>query len=325
MNPWFPNKMGAMRMKWAEVSIQTSHEATEAVADIFHDMGAAGVVIEDPELINSYRRSGTWDYCDIPEETDTETVVVKAYLPVDSELEGRLQLFEEQVNRLEQHDINKGKGLISLKEVQEEDWATAWKDYFHPVPVGDRLVIKPTWEEYMPRPEDLVIELDPGMAFGTGTHQTTSMCMRLLEKVVQPGSQVFDIGTGSGILAVAAAKLGAASVQAVDFDGVAARVARENVELNQVTDVVSVSQGDLFSGIDGQADIITANIIADIIIRMLPEAVLRLKPGGVVIASGIIVERLSDVTAAVLKADLTVESILEEGGWVAMLIRKGGN
>lgn len=312
-------------MKWAEVSIQTSHEATEAVADIFHDMGAAGVVIEDPELINSYRRSGTWDYCDIPEETDTETVVVKAYLPVDSELEGRLQLFEEQVNRLEQHDINKGKGLISLKEVQEEDWATAWKDYFHPVPVGDRLVIKPTWEEYTPRPEDLVIELDPGMAFGTGTHQTTSMCMRLLEKVVQLGSQVFDIGTGSGILAVAAAKLGAVSVRAVDFDGVAARVAQENVELNQVADVVSVSQGDLFSGIDGQADIITANIIADIIIRMLPEAVLRLKPGGALIASGIIVERLSDVTAAVLKADLTVESILEEGGWVAMLIRKGGN
>ena len=314
-----------MRVKWAEVSIHTSHEATEAVANIFHDLGAAGVVIEDPELINSYRRSGTWDYCDVPEQTDTETVVVKAYLPVDEELDDKLKEFEARVDELAAHEINKGKGQIQWREVQEEDWATSWKTYFHPVRVGDRVVIKPSWEDYSAAPDDIVIELDPGMAFGTGTHHTTAMCIRCLEQVLQPGHTVFDVGTGSGILAVAAAKLGAASVQAVDLDPVAVRVARENIAINGVEKVVSVAQGDLLTGIgDGRSDIVVANIIADVIIRLLPDVPARLKDEGIFIGSGIIAERLGDVTREILENGLLVDKVIEEGGWAAVVARKEG-
>lgn len=311
-------------MKWAEVSIQTSHEATEAVANIFHDLGATGVVIEDPELINSYRRSGNWDYCDIPEETDTETVVIKAYLPVDDELDDKLKEFERRVDELIAHHINKGKGQIDWREVQEEDWATSWKNYFHPIAVGQRVVIKPSWEEYAQAPDEIVIELDPGMAFGTGTHHTTAMCIRCLEQVIQAGDIVFDVGTGSGILAVAAAKLGAAHVQAVDLDGVAVRVAQENIILNQVETKITLAQGDLLTGVDGRANVIVANIIADVIIRLLPDVPARLADGGVFIGSGIIADRLGDVTEAIMANGLVVDKIVEEGGWAAVVARKEG-
>lgn len=312
-------------MKWAEISIQTTHEATEAVAELFHNLGSSGVVIEDPELVNTYRRAGKWDYCDIPEALDTEVVTVKAYLPMDDQLDDKLREFEVAFMELLTHGLERGRGELHWREVQEEDWATSWKDYFHPVKVGERIVIKPSWEEYQPAVDDLVIELDPGMAFGTGTHHTTAMCCRLLEDVITPGQSVFDVGTGSGILAVAAAKLGAAEVHAVDLDAVAVRVAKENVAINHVDDVVRVAHGDLLTGVTGAADVVIANIIADIIIKLLEDIPQRLKDGGTLIASGIIAERLSDVTAAVLDKGLLVDRVVEQGGWVAMVIRKGGN
>lgn len=311
-------------MKWAEISIQTTHEATEAVANIFHEIGASGVVIEDPELINSYRRSGTWDYCDIPEAEDVEIVTVKAYLPVDDRLDDKLRLFDQQVNELERHDLDKGRGEIQCREVQDEDWAMCWKEFFHPLKVGERVVIKPTWEEYTPLPEDVIIEIDPGMAFGTGTHHTTSMCILCLEDLVKPESTIFDIGTGSGILAIAAAKLGAKSISAVDLDPVAVQVAQDNVRINRADAIISVQQGDLLTGVSGTADIIVANIVADVIIRMAPDVLSRLNPGGFFVASGIIAERLSDVTASLLQQGLTVEKVMEQSGWVAMVASKGG-
>lgn len=311
-------------MKWAEISIQTTQEATEAVADLFHELGASGVVIEDPELINSYRRSGTWDYCDIPESLEPEIVTIKAYLPVDDLLDDKLRLFESQVNNLAQHDLDKGRGCINCREVQDEDWAMSWKAYYHPIKVGERIVIKPSWEEYEVLAGDVIIELDPGMAFGTGTHHTTSMCVRCLEDLIQPDSVVFDIGTGSGVLAVAAAKLGASTVIAVDLDPIAVKVATDNIEANQVGSIVSVRLGDLLTGVEGQADVIVANIVADVIIRMLPDVLARLKAGGHLCASGIISDRMADVTAAMLAEGLLVEKVVEEGGWAAMVASKGG-
>ena len=312
-------------MKWTEVSIQTTHEAVDMVANIFHDLGSSGVVIEDPELVNSYLSSGSWDYCDIPEETNTEIVIVKAYLLADEHLDDKLSIFKEKMQELVSYGINKGPGITECREVMEEDWETSWKEFFHPIKVGERIVIKPSWEDYAPMDGDLVIELDPGMAFGTGTHHTTAMCCRVLEQVVQPGHVVFDVGTGSGILAVAAAKLGARSVQAVDFDAVAVRVAKENVAINNAQDIVQVSQSDLFTGVKGQADVIVANIVADIVIKLLVDIPARLNDTGVFIASGIITERLTDVTTAMLAQDLVIDQVIEQGGWVAIVARKGGN
>ncbi|WP_378953766.1 50S ribosomal protein L11 methyltransferase [Pelosinus sp. sgz500959] len=312
-------------MKWAEISIQTTHEAADMVANIFHDLGSSGVVIEDPELVNSYLRSGRWDYSDIPEEVNTEIVVVKAYLPADEHLDEKLGQFEEEIQQLVSYGVDKGSGITECREVMEEDWASSWKEFFHPIKVGQRIVIKPSWEEYVATDEDLVIELDPGMAFGTGTHHTTAMCCRILEDVVEPGHVIFDVGTGSGILSIAAAKLGAGRVQAVDLDRVAVRVANENVGINKVEDIVQVAHGDLLTGFSGKADIVIANIIADVVIILLADIPARLKDDGIFIASGIITERLSDVTSAMLAQNLIIDKVVEEGGWVAIVARMGGN
>ncbi|MBP2653869.1 MAG: prmA [Firmicutes bacterium] len=311
-------------MKWAELSIQTVREATEAVANIFHELGSSGVVIEDPELINLYRQSGTWEYCDIPEQAETEVVTVKAYLPVDDCLDEKIRLLSQCLEELE-HNIEKRVGLVERREVQEEDWAVAWKEFFVPVKVGERIVIKPTWKDYNAREDEIVIEIDPGMAFGTGSHHTTAMCIRLLEDIVANGNIVYDVGTGSGILSVAAAKLGATQVRAVDIDSVAVRVAAENIAVNQVENVVEVAKGDLLSGFTGQADVIVANIIADVIINMLPDVPAGLVTGGYFVASGIIAERVGEVLLALSANGLTLEKATEEGGWGAVLARKGGN
>ena len=318
-------KKGAIGMKWAEISIQTTHEAAETVANIFHELGSSGVVIEDPELVNSYLTSGVWDYSDIPKENNTDVVTVKAYLPVDDQLDDKLRNFEEEFQQISFRGMDKGRGEMKCREVQEEDWASSWKEFFHPIKVGQYIVIKPSWEEYAAAADDLVIELDPGMAFGTGTHQTTSMCCRALEEVVKHGDLVFDVGTGSGILSIAAAKLGATSVKAVDLDNVAVRVANENVAINHVEHIVKVTEGDLLTGFVGQADIVIANIIADVVIKLLVDIPGRLKENGIFIASGIITERLSDVAAAMLEQNLLVEKVIEEGGWVAIIARKGGH
>ena len=312
-----------MLVKWMEMSVMLGHEATEAAANIFHEAGAGGVVIEDPLLINSYRSSGAWDYCDIPEAADTETVTVKAYLPVDDRLDDSIAAIEQALRALSSRlENNPPCSPLRLREVKEDDWANAWKQYFHPIRVGNSLVIKPSWEEYDALPDDLILEIDPGMAFGTGTHNTTVLCMEALEETIKPGMRVFDVGTGSGILSLAAAKLGAAEVRAVDFDPTAVRVAGENVANNGLASIVSVRQGDLLAGTEGTADLIVANIIANVILQLLPDVPARLNKGGFFIASGIIAERLGEITHAARECGLTVDKVVEREGWAVMVSHK---
>lgn len=310
-------------MSWAEISIQTTHEATEAVAELFHEVGATGVVIEDPELVEEYRRSGVWDYCGIPEAEDNSVVTIKAYLTIDGELEDKIGRFEARVEELASCGIDKGKGIITWQEIKEEDWENSWKEYFHATKIGERIVIKPSWEDYTPQEGEVILELDPGMAFGTGTHHTTSMCLRLLEGMVREGQEIFDIGTGSGVLSIAAAKLGAKKILAVDYDALAVRIAKENIAVNHTEDVIAVRQGDLFKGIEGEADLVIANIIADIIIRLLPDAPAHLKQNGRMIASGIIQDRIDDVVGKVEEVGMIVEHIERSGDWAAMVLKRG--
>jgi ribosomal protein L11 methyltransferase len=298
------------------------------VAEIYHDLGASGVVIEDPELLNNYIDAGQWDFSGIERAEDTSIVTVKAYLPVDEDLDDKLRTFELRIKdfkSMTDDDMEKGPCTISWNTVRDEDWADNWKAYFHPEKVGGMLVIKPTWEDYEASPDDIVIELDPGSAFGTGTHPTTAMCLRELETLVKGGMRIFDVGTGSGVLSIAAAKLGATDVTAMDYDKVAVDVAAENIRQNGVEDVVKTGVSDILKSFDGKADLIVANIIADIIIMLFDELDEHLAEGGRLLASGIISERLADVTEACLAHGFVVDKVTEEKGWVAMTISRGEN
>ena len=225
---------------------------------------------------------------------------------------------------LAQHGIDKGAGTVSWKAVADEDWAETWKEFFHTEKIGARTVIKPTWEEYEAKAGEIVVELDPGAAFGTGQHATTSLCIRALEELVRPGMTVFDVGTGSGVLAIVAAKLGAKRVEAVDFDPVAVRVARENVRQNGAEDIVHTERSDLLKNVAGEADLIIANIIADIIVRLFGEVKGSLAAGGTMLLSGIIEDRLADVVEAAGRHGFSVEKIEREKGWAAVIVKGGG-
>lgn len=309
-------------MQWIEVNVAVTHEAVEAVADMLTSIGSKGVAIEDPQLINDLRNSGTWELCDIPEQENTEVVTVSAYYADDEKLEKRLAEIDEQLELIEERIGKYRFGNTRFRKVSEQDWANEWKQYFHVTHVGKSLVIKPSWEKYAPKEGEHVIEIDPGMAFGTGTHHTTNMMMERLEKVITPDSTVFDVGTGSGILAIAAAMLGAKSVKAVDIDAVAVRVAKENVADNGLSDQIEVREGDLLHGTEGKADVIIANIIADIVIMLLQDIPQKLNDDGVLLASGIIEERMPDVEAAAQAQGLYVDAVDHRGGWVVMQMKK---
>lgn len=307
---------------WIEVNVAVTHEAVEVVSEILTEAGSKGVAIEDPQLINDLRNSGTWELCDIPEQQNTEVVTVSGYYADDEKLQNRLAEIEAGLAEVEERIGKYRFGNTRFRKVSEQDWANEWKQYFHVTHVGQSLVIKPSWEEYIAKEGEHVIEIDPGMAFGTGTHHTTNMMMERLEKVMPQDATVFDVGTGSGILAIAAALCGAKEVKAVDIDGVAVRVARENVADNHLSDKIEVREGDLLHGTEGKADVIIANIIADIIIMLLKDIPVKLNDNGIFLASGIIEERVADIEAEAAKEGLKVDAIDHRGGWVVMQFSK---
>lgn len=310
-------------MRWARISVVTTHEGADLIANILMELGAAGTEIDDPSLVNEYIDAGLWGYTDLPRAEDTETVTVRAYLPEDARLESSLLALAERIAALRHAGAALGAGTISHSFVADEDWAETWKAYIHTEKIGERIVVRPTWEEYTPSADEIVIELDPGAAFGTGAHATTAMCLRWLEHLVSPGMRVYDVGCGSGILAVAAAKLGAGEVIAMDYDPVAVSVAEENIRQNNVHNVVAC-ESDLLSACEGAApaELITANIIADVIIRLFAQLDRHLAPGGTLLASGIIDDRIADVEHAAAEHGFTVLDMTCEKEWAAMIIRR---
>lgn len=301
-------------MNWREVAVTVSSQGEEAVADLFYQLGCTGVSVEDPALLQSYIESGTWDYHDFGEVNVTGKSVIKGYFWENDELEEKLARLEGGLKGiLERFPA----WVIQVKgtSVQEEDWADAWKVYFKPIRVGRSFIVKPTWEKAKTKAGDIVLEIDPGMAFGTGTHATTTLCLEALEEIVRPGQKVYDLGTGSGILAIAAAKLGAAA-EGVDLDPVAVKVARENIALNRIGDKVKVHRGDLGTALKGEADIVVANIIADVILSLLPDLSRILKKGGHFLASGIISGRAAEVEEGLRAMGLEIVGRREKDSWV---------
>ena len=311
-------------MKWSEISIHTTQEAVEAISNILHEAGAGGVVIEDPYELTKERKSSFGEIYQLnPDDYPEEGVIIKAYLPVNSFLGETVNEIKQAINSLMLYNIDLGKNSITISEVNEEEWATAWKKYYNPVKISEKFTIVPTWETYeRVSSDELIIELDPGMAFGTGTHPTTVMCIQSLEKCVKQGDLVIDVGTGSGILSIAAAMLGAKSVKALDLDPVAVDSAKLNVKLNKMQHVVSVSQNNLLDNIKEPVDVIVANILAEIILRFIDDAYHLLEKDGFFITSGIIQAKKQEVKDALLRVGFIIEETLVMEDWVAFIARK---
>lgn len=312
-------------MEWLELSVHTTNEAIEAVSNILHESGASGVVIEDPAELTKERDDWFGEIIELdPNDYPDEGVIIKAYFPVTSFIGETIENIKQQISELVKFDIDIGNYHVTTTIVKEEDWDSAWKQYYHPMKVSNRFTIVPTWENYTPEKDDeLIIELDPGMAFGTGTHPTTRMSIQALEKVVKPGDLVIDVGCGSGVLSIAAALLSAKKVIAIDLDEVAVQSAKNNVELNQLSNIVEVRHGDLLDGMKEKADVLVANILADIIIRLIPHAQKTMKPNGYFIMSGIIQQKKADVVEALQREGFTIVDTLTMEDWVTIIAKLG--
>lgn len=303
-------------MNWLEIAVHVPNEGIDMVSNIFDELGAGGVVIEDPALISKYIEANIWDHYEFPPEVLNQPMpIVKAYLPEGPTLESKLAELQQRLANLPLPAVPR----YDKKGVKEEDWATSWMKYYKPVEIGNRLAVKPSWEDYTAPEGRVVLELDPGMAFGCGNHPTTTMCMEFLEGIIKGGEQVADVGTGTGILAITSAKLGAGKVYAVDLDEVAVKVARENVELNGAQDQVEVLHGNLLDKVTQPVDIVIANIVANVIIILAPDVRRILKPGGTFITSGIIQFRAEEVKEKLEQQGFRVVERKEDGEWVSYL------
>ncbi|MCP1185807.1 50S ribosomal protein L11 methyltransferase [Paenibacillus sp. 1781tsa1] len=321
-------------MLWHELTIHTTEEAVEMISNFLHEAGAGGVSIEESGTLNKKRDTTYGELYDVPLNDIPEGfAVIKGYFSEGTDMVALQSEVHPRIEELSEFGIDTGEVRYETRTVDENDWATAWKQYFKPVRVSERLTIKPTWEEYTPEsPDEKIIELDPGMAFGTGTHPTTSLCLRTLETVIQGGEEVIDVGTGSGILAIGAIKLGAKHVLALDLDPVAVISARENVELNGLEQQITVKESDLLSvlgsqdpalGVQLPVKVVVANILAEIILLFVDDVYNALESGGTYIVSGIWKNKEQVVHDALVASGFEVSAIHRDEDWLAYVARKG--
>ncbi|MFU0825381.1 50S ribosomal protein L11 methyltransferase [Clostridium sp.] len=309
-----------MDKQWLEVEIITTSEAVEAITGILYNTGVQGVSILDPKDVEEKIKSPGLDWIEEYPISPDDSAVIKAYYKDSEKFKDDLQYIKESVMNLDKFGIDKGEGKVTVKSVNEEDWANNWKKYYKPTKIGERIVVKPTWEEYSADKDEIVLELDPGMAFGTGTHQTTRLCVRALEKYVSNDAIVFDIGTGSGILAIAAAKLKAKKVVGVDLDPVAVDSAKKNSKLNNLENI-EILHGNLIDVVEGKANIVVANILADIIKVLTEDVKSVLVDGGYFISSGIILDRKDDVIAKLEECGFKIEEVTVDGEWCCIIAK----
>lgn len=309
---------------YGDIKVWTQVKVTVPLREL-DDLVAVMSMISNNLMIEDYSDIDTnlkTCYGDLIDEkilnANKDVASVSVFVPSDRSYMDDLAFLRQRMGELSLH------GEIELVGVNEEDWANSWKQYYKPVKIGEKIVICPAWEAYTPANGELVIHMDPGMAFGTGTHETTRLVIRLLEKYTRAGCRMLDVGTGTGILAICAARLGAALCRAYDIDPTAVRVARENIKDSGLTNV-TCDPSDLLKQVSlegGAYDLITANIVADIIIRMTPDVGSYLKEDGVLLLSGIIAERCNDVVAALEANGFHVVECLTDNDWCALAVMK---
>ncbi len=306
-------------MDWLEVAIETTADGSETAAQVLYEAGANGIAMEGgaAEPVKNDEIKYDKAYADL--------VKIKAYFEEDARLSGRLSHIEKRLETLKNSDIGINLGTLDIrqKKVKDEDWENSWKKYYKPFKAGRKIVIKPTWEEYGKKRGEIVIELDPGMAFGTGMHETTKMCALYLEEYIKKGDIVIDVGCGSGILAIAACKLNAAHVYAFDNDPSCIKTAKENILNNNCKAITDLIVSDLLDDAKGiKADIITANLTAELLIRLNNKAKKCLKPNGIYIVSGIIAGREKEAEASFISSGFCVINKRTMGEWRAYALKE---
>lgn len=304
---------------WQELTITVSREAEEAVSNILIDLGSQGVAIDDSaDYLGQVDQYGEL----FPEVEQSERVRITGYYPDSVDIEDIAAQANERLAELDGFGLETGDIELTRQELAEEDWADNWKKYFEPARITHDLTIVPSWTDYEVTTGEKVIKLDPGMAFGTGTHPTTKMSLFALEQVLRNGEIVLDVGTGSGVLSIASSLLGAKEIFAYDLDDVAVRVAQENIALNAGTENIHVAAGDLLKGVDIEADVIVANILADILVNLTDDAYRLLKDEGYLIMSGIISEKWNLVRESAETAGFFLETHMIQGEWNACVFKK---
>lgn len=308
---------------WIEITIHTTNEASEIVESILLDYGSTGVAIEDPTTLEENLHD---DFGTIVELSPTDYpevgVIVKGYI---NELNFDDETFNRFKDELEQlgKNINIGEFFkIETTTIQDSDWENSWKDYFDILNIGEKFVIVPTWREYENEEDKYVINIDPGMAFGTGGHETTSLCIKNLEKYVKPHDNVIDVGCGSGILSIAASYLTDGNLKAVDLDKLAVDVSRENFALNNLENRIEVEEASLLTKETKKYDVIVANILAHIIELMLEDAYKLLEDGGYFITSGIIKDKKDELLEKMLKQGFKLVEETSDNEWYSFVVTK---
>ena len=284
-------------MDWIKLTVTTTNEASEAVINLLMENGAGGVEIDDSDL---------------------SQVELATYFQAQAGLVELLPELEQKIAQLREFGLDPGKGTVKLAELDDDSWADVWKKYYHPVRLTRYLTIVPSWESYTPGSTDeKVIKLDPGRAFGTGTHPTTKLALQALETVVRGGETMIDVGTGSGVLSIAAKYFGVEQIAAYDAEAV--KAAEENLALNGMQDAITVGANDLLAGIKTKVELITANILAEIIVPLIPQAYECLKPGGIFITSGIIVDKKDLIVSELEAKGFVIDQVLNIKDWYSII------
>lgn len=311
-----------------EISILTSHEAVEAVSNILMELNASGLQIKDKNDYEVLKKGPSWgQYGLTSDETDfdmdIDEAIISAYFTIDEDIDSIINIIQNKVANLSDFGLNPGPNKITKKLVKEEDWSTSWEKYYKPERITRYLTIVPVWEDYEEKNHDeLIIKLDPGMAFGTGTHPTTVLALRALESYIRGGEKVYDVGTGSGVLSIAASLMGAKTINAYDLDQIAVDSTRNNLALNPKVNNINIAPNNLLNNIDEKVDIVVANILAEIIEPLIPQANHVLNSGGLFITSGIIDDKLEKIENILKNNNFEIVEELSMKDWRSIIAVK---